>query len=433
MTAKCAHWGTHGAAGLLLVNAGNVLLQLRSAGVQQPGTWSIPGGARLKDETAQEAALREAAEETGLDPNAVKAVATYSDLCECGWSYTTLIANLIGTVELHGNWESERLELVPLKDVDALELHPGFKAAWPALRDMLKADDTRPNISQVAEQLWTGGDRGRTTPATWLAQLQHAGITHIIDARVEGQPDQAYTQTHAPHIGYLHNPQPDLGQTMPDQWFDVGVDFALHALADPDARVLAHCQLGINRGPSMAYAVLLAQGVTPDQARSRIVRARPIARSRYADQASRWWTNLTALPDQAFYHGGPRGLATGDMLLPPVITGATTLADRMMSGRVHDHETVLRDIHRNENHNLIFVTTDINIAAGAAHWCQGGAVYLVEPLGNLMVRTCYWSGVQETICESARILSVIGNSGSKALLDAQTVARSSRARLEATR
>src|ERR1035437_2692056 len=165
MTAKCAHWGTHGAAGLLVVDKGKVLLQLRSQSVREPHTWSIPGGARGKDETPEQAALREAHEEANLDPQDVKIVATYSDLCECGWNYTTLIANPIGTVELHGNWEGERLELVPLEDVATLELHPGFKAAWPALRDMLKAGDTQPNISQITEQLWTGGDRGRTTAA----------------------------------------------------------------------------------------------------------------------------------------------------------------------------------------------------------------------------------------------------------------------------
>ena len=42
-----------------------------------------------------------------------------------------------------------------------------------------------------------------------------------------------------------------------------GVGFALAALEDPDAQVLAHCHMGINRGPSMAYAILLATGMEP--------------------------------------------------------------------------------------------------------------------------------------------------------------------------
>jgi len=118
--AKCAHWGTHGAAGLLVVAEGKVLLQLRSQAVREPHTWSIPGGARGKDETAEHAALREAAEETSIDPQAVKIVATYTHPCECGWTYDTFTATPIGPFTLSSNWEGERLELVPLEDVDKL-------------------------------------------------------------------------------------------------------------------------------------------------------------------------------------------------------------------------------------------------------------------------------------------------------------------------
>src|SRR5665647_1610748 len=220
--------------------------------------------------------------------------ATYTAACECSWVYTTFIAQLVAEVDLRGNYESRELRWVPVADVEALDLHPGFKAAWVHLRDMLKADDTKPNITQVTEQLFTGGDRGSTSMATYVAQLQSAGITHVIDCRPHGQPDQAYARAHAPALAYLFNPQHDNGQKMPDWWFADGVDFALRAMRDPAAKVLAHCQLGINRGPSMAFAILLATGMTPKQARSTIVSARPIARIAYADDAAKWWAELTA-------------------------------------------------------------------------------------------------------------------------------------------
>jgi len=407
--AKCAHWGTHGAAGLLVVAEGKVLLQLRSQAVREPHTWSIPGGARGKDETAEHAALREAAEETSIDPQAVKIVATYTHPCECGWTYDTFTATPIGPFTLSSNWEGERLELVPLEDVDKLDLHPGFKAAWPALRDIIRAPDTRPNITRVTERLWTGGDRGRGNMVTYLAQLQSAGITHVIDCRPHGQPDQAYAHAHAPQIGYLLNGQPDNGQKMPDWWFADGVDFALRGLRDPAAQVLAHCQMGINRGPSMAYAVLLATGMAPKQARSTITAARPIARIAYADDAAKWWANLIA-PEEIFYHGGPSGLHVGDMLLPAATTGAETSIDRMpmpempASWEPSFHKQLASQ--RQRENQRVFVTKRLFYAIEiAALHRPSGTVYRVEPLGRLADRTL--CGHSETTCDRARVLAIV--------------------------
>ena len=130
---KHTHWGRYGAAGLLLVDQGRVLLQLRPASVHEGRTWSIPGGARGNGETPVAAALREAGEETGLDPNTVRVANTHTQDCG-GWEYVTVIARPTGALKLAGNWESEQLRWVPLTDVAALHLHPGFRDAWDALR-----------------------------------------------------------------------------------------------------------------------------------------------------------------------------------------------------------------------------------------------------------------------------------------------------------
>jgi len=103
--------------------------------------------------------------------------------------------------------------------------------------------------------------------------------------------------THAPHLGYLWNGQDDVGQTMPDAWFFAGVEFALQAMANnPNAQVLSHCHMGINRGPSMAYAILLATGMDPVEALTAICRARPIAAVSYAGDALNWWLRATGAP-----------------------------------------------------------------------------------------------------------------------------------------
>ena len=60
-------------------------------------------------------------------------------------------------------------------------------------------------------------------------------------------------------------------------------------LADPSRRAVVHCHMGINRAPSMAFAILLADGWEPVAELDAIRAARPIAKVLYADDTIRWW------------------------------------------------------------------------------------------------------------------------------------------------
>ncbi|NKY27349.1 NUDIX hydrolase [Nocardia gamkensis] len=134
------HWGRFGAAGLLLraplAEGGSaVLLQHRAPWSHQGGTWALPGGARDSHETPVHAAVREAWEETGIDPADVRVRGervTASALS--GWTYTTVVADAVMTLPTTGNRESTELAWVPEDEVDARPLHPGFAASWPTLR-----------------------------------------------------------------------------------------------------------------------------------------------------------------------------------------------------------------------------------------------------------------------------------------------------------
>lgn len=130
------HWGRHGAAGLLLrVADGSVLLQHRAERSHHGGTWGVPGGARDSEETAGQAALREAGEETDLDPAGVSIDGWIVD-DHGGWSYTTVLGSTDRpTPVAPSNWESIELRWVAAADVTALPMHPGF-AAWPPLADV---------------------------------------------------------------------------------------------------------------------------------------------------------------------------------------------------------------------------------------------------------------------------------------------------------
>jgi 8-oxo-dGTP diphosphatase len=132
------HWGLHGAAGLLLhtVDADGelrILLQHRADWCHHGGTWGLPGGARDSHETVEEAALREAAEETSIDATQVRLRHVFVD-DHGGWSYTTVYADSLTTLETVPNEESAALEWVGLDRVGALPLHPGFGHTWPEVQ-----------------------------------------------------------------------------------------------------------------------------------------------------------------------------------------------------------------------------------------------------------------------------------------------------------
>ena len=156
------------------------------------------------------------------------------------------------------------------------------------------------SISYIGGRVWTGGDLpselGGQAMLAGLAEIQGAGITHVLDNRIEWS-DEQFVRTHAPDLGFLWNGVNDAGQLMPDHWFDQGVGFALAALEDPDAQVLAHCHMGINRGPSMAYAILLATGMEPVAALTAIRQARPIAVIAYDGDALGWWHRSVNAPE----------------------------------------------------------------------------------------------------------------------------------------
>ncbi len=132
------YWGRYGAAGLLAHDpARGVLLQHRVAWSHFGDTWGLPGGALHAGESAREGAIREAREEAGVPDSAVRA--RFENVLDLEiWSYTTVVADVVVPFEpVISDPESLALRWVPVDEVDALPLHPGFAAAWPELRALL--------------------------------------------------------------------------------------------------------------------------------------------------------------------------------------------------------------------------------------------------------------------------------------------------------
>jgi dual specificity phosphatase 3 len=114
-------------------------------------------------------------------------------------------------------------------------------------------------------------------------ELIDAGVSHVINCRVEFDDGALLAQR--PEITYLHNPTSDDGTVKSPEWFQRSIEFALDAITYPHKKVYVHCAAGVNRGPSTAYAIMLAEGFTPEDAERIIRAARPVVNLAYKKDA----------------------------------------------------------------------------------------------------------------------------------------------------
>lgn len=143
------------------------------------------------------------------------------------------------------------------------------------------------NLHFVTPTLAIGGDVSHDPEraALQLDELRSLGVTHIVDCRVEWDDSDLFGFL-LPHVAYLHHGMDDAGQAVPASWFEDAVSWV--EAAGPDVVVLTHCHMGINRGPSLGLAVLLAQGWDVVEAMTAIRSVRPQANIWYAADAVRW-------------------------------------------------------------------------------------------------------------------------------------------------
>ncbi|MDP6945495.1 MAG: dual specificity protein phosphatase [Myxococcota bacterium] len=142
----------------------------------------------------------------------------------------------------------------------------------------------------VTPRIYLCGDLSHE-PAAFAAQLDEwvaLGVTTIVDVRAEWSDEHQVLERH-PHLEYVWLGTHDSGGSQSMGWFDDGVAAIRNALADPDAKVLVHCHMGVNRAPSLVYAALLAEGFGIEEGLEAIRDARPIAGILYADSAVRWF------------------------------------------------------------------------------------------------------------------------------------------------
>ena len=129
------------------------------------------------------------------------------------------------------------------------------------------------DITWVTDRLAIGG--GIYTREN-LAAVVRAGITHIINTQAEFD-DRSLLRPDENHLTILHLPMDDDFARKSAELLRRGVEFARHALAEPDSRLLVHCASGVHRGPLVALAILATLGLTLRDARGLIQARRPQA------------------------------------------------------------------------------------------------------------------------------------------------------------
>lgn len=126
------HWGTEGAAGLLLRHTDEhgqkrYLLQRRAPWVDHGNTWSTPGGALNHGESPEEGALREGHEEMGHFESTHSHTITDD---HGGWAYHTVVHDVPEQFHPHGDdgYEHAGHRWATKDEMEGMPLHPGFAA-----------------------------------------------------------------------------------------------------------------------------------------------------------------------------------------------------------------------------------------------------------------------------------------------------------------
>src|ERR1700676_2203352 len=88
-----------------------------------------------------------------------------------------------------------------------------------------------------------------------MEELAQAGVPHVLNMQIEFD-DRPLAEPHG--IRVLWNPTDDDFLPKSPELLKRGVDFALEALDDPEARLYVHCAAGVHRAPMMTLAVLCA-------------------------------------------------------------------------------------------------------------------------------------------------------------------------------
>ena len=127
------------------------------------------------------------------------------------------------------------------------------------------------DVTWVTERIAVGGGIWNVTN---MLELAESGVTHVVDMQIEFDDTALGDEA---GVRVLWNPTDDDFLPKPLSLLERGVEFALAALEEPEAKVYIHCAAGVHRAPMMTLALLCAQGWDIDEAMALIESKRPAA------------------------------------------------------------------------------------------------------------------------------------------------------------
>ena len=155
-------------------------------------------------------------------------------------------------------------------------------------------------ICWVSRSLAVSGDLSynREAARIQLSEWEAAGITDVFDMRGEAD-DTQFIHENSSITSHWFGVD-DNGGKRDDAWFESVRDMAYEVLNDfsRNRKILVHCHMGVNRGPSALFAIMLATGWESLEALRAIRDVRPIAGIIYAPDAISWWARVELQHDE---------------------------------------------------------------------------------------------------------------------------------------
>ena len=106
-----------------------------------------------------------------------------------------------------------------------------------------------------------------------MEEVARSGVTHVLNMQLEFD-DRPLGEALGIHV--MWNPTDDDFLPKSVDMLKRGVDFALEALEDQEARIYVHCAAGVHRAPMMTLAILCALDWQIEEAMALVETRRPV-------------------------------------------------------------------------------------------------------------------------------------------------------------